>query len=161
MATSILDYIFRELATSYLGRYDLAHVSPEELAPGSPDREFAGASGGVRDQDTADALPAVQRLASSGYVRSRFRVYSGARAEADGSLAISRGYEASYTGGSEAATLVHGQTALSEQVHVHVSRQARMKGYEGDSCSECGNFTLVRNGTCLKCMTCGATTGCS
>ena len=161
MATSILDYIFRELATSYLGRYDLAHVSPEELSPGSPDREFAGAAAGGGGAEAADALPAVQRLASSGYVRSRFRVYSGARAEADGALAISRGFEASYAGGSEAATLVHGQATLAEQVHVHVSRQARMKGYEGDSCSECGNFTLVRNGTCLKCMTCGATTGCS
>jgi ribonucleoside-diphosphate reductase alpha chain len=40
-------------------------------------------------------------------------------------------------------------------------RAARMKGYEGDSCSECGNFTLIRNGTCLKCDTCGATSGCS
>jgi ribonucleoside-diphosphate reductase alpha chain len=39
--------------------------------------------------------------------------------------------------------------------------EARMKGYEGDSCGECGNFTLVRNGTCLKCDTCGATSGCS
>ena len=41
------------------------------------------------------------------------------------------------------------------------SSQARLKGYEGDACSECGNFTLVRNGTCLKCATCGSTTGCS
>ena len=40
-------------------------------------------------------------------------------------------------------------------------RAARMKGYEGDSCGECGNFTLVRNGTCLKCDTCGGTSGCS
>jgi ribonucleoside-diphosphate reductase alpha chain len=40
-------------------------------------------------------------------------------------------------------------------------REARMKGYEGDSCDECGNFTLVRNGTCMKCDTCGATSGCS
>ena len=40
-------------------------------------------------------------------------------------------------------------------------REARMKGYEGDACGECGNFTLVRNGTCLKCNTCGATSGCS
>ena len=40
-------------------------------------------------------------------------------------------------------------------------REARMKGYEGDSCGECGNFTLVRNGTCLKCDTCGGTSGCS
>jgi ribonucleoside-diphosphate reductase alpha chain len=39
--------------------------------------------------------------------------------------------------------------------------EARMKGYEGDSCGECGNFTMVRNGTCLKCDTCGATNGCS
>ena len=38
---------------------------------------------------------------------------------------------------------------------------ARMKGYEGESCGECGNFTMVRNGTCLKCDTCGATSGCS
>ena len=38
-------------------------------------------------------------------------------------------------------------------------REARLKGYEGDSCGECGNFTLVRNGTCLKCNTCGATSG--
>jgi ribonucleoside-diphosphate reductase alpha chain len=39
--------------------------------------------------------------------------------------------------------------------------EARMKGYEGDACGECGNFTLVRNGTCLKCNTCGGTSGCS
>ena len=40
-------------------------------------------------------------------------------------------------------------------------REARAKGYEGHSCDECGNFTLVRNGTCMKCLTCGATSGCS
>jgi len=39
--------------------------------------------------------------------------------------------------------------------------EARMKGYEGESCTECGNFTMVRNGTCLKCETCGSTSGCS
>lgn len=39
--------------------------------------------------------------------------------------------------------------------------EARARGYEGDSCGECGNFTLVRNGTCMKCDTCGSTTGCS
>jgi ribonucleoside-diphosphate reductase alpha chain len=38
---------------------------------------------------------------------------------------------------------------------------ARLKGYVGDACSACGNFTLVRNGTCLKCDTCGGTSGCS
>jgi ribonucleoside-diphosphate reductase alpha chain len=39
--------------------------------------------------------------------------------------------------------------------------EARMKGYEGDACEACGNFTLVRNGTCMKCNTCGSTSGCS
>jgi ribonucleoside-diphosphate reductase alpha chain len=38
---------------------------------------------------------------------------------------------------------------------------AKLKGFEGDACPECGNFTMVRNGTCLKCTTCGGTTGCS
>ncbi|MBL8660376.1 MAG: vitamin B12-dependent ribonucleotide reductase [Rhodospirillales bacterium] len=171
IATSILDYIFRELATSYLGRYDLAHVAPDEMAPGSPDREFGGAGGSGGDEaGDVDALPAVHRLASSGYVRSRFRVYTGTRESAEAGGAAARSVETAFAGavgGSEAATLVHGQAALSEHVtgHLHVhaqhSRQARMKGYEGDSCDECGNFTLVRNGTCLKCLTCGATTGCS
>lgn len=41
------------------------------------------------------------------------------------------------------------------------SEAARAKGYTGDCCSDCGNMTMVRNGTCLKCETCGSTTGCS
>ena len=47
------------------------------------------------------------------------------------------------------------------EVRLERIRAARIKGYEGDSCEECGNFTLIRNGTCLKCDTCGATSGCS
>ena len=41
------------------------------------------------------------------------------------------------------------------------AREAKLKGYVGDPCPECGAWTLVRNGTCLKCNTCGSTTGCS
>jgi GxxExxY protein len=44
---------------------------------------------------------------------------------------------------------------------VELAKEARMKGYEGDACGDCGNFTLVRNGTCMKCNTCGGTSGCS
>ena len=33
MSTSVLDYIFRELAISYLGRSDLAHVEQSDLRP--------------------------------------------------------------------------------------------------------------------------------
>ena len=50
----------------------------------------------------------------------------------------------------------HAKAAASEK-----RAEARAKGYEGESCGECGNFTLVRNGTCMKCDTCGSTTGCS
>lgn len=39
--------------------------------------------------------------------------------------------------------------------------EAKARGYEGDMCTECSNFTLVRNGTRMKCDTCGSTTGCS
>jgi ribonucleoside-diphosphate reductase alpha chain len=41
------------------------------------------------------------------------------------------------------------------------SNIARVKGYDGNACPGCGHFTLVRNGSCLKCETCGDTTGCS
>jgi ribonucleoside-diphosphate reductase alpha chain len=51
----------------------------------------------------------------------------------------------------------HGEVAaLDNEVHV-----AKMKGYEGDPCPVCGHFTLVRSGTCMRCDTCGSTTGCS
>ncbi|MEX2600252.1 MAG: hypothetical protein WD355_01310 [Balneolaceae bacterium] len=39
--------------------------------------------------------------------------------------------------------------------------RAKQLGYTGDSCPECGSMTMIRNGTCLKCITCGSTTGCS
>ena len=57
-----------------------------------------------------------------------------------------------------AAKRAPAQTAQTARDEV---RSARMKGYEGDPCPICGHLTLVRNGTCLKCETCGSTTGCS
>jgi ribonucleoside-diphosphate reductase alpha chain len=56
---------------------------------------------------------------------------------------------------AKASPAKSGATALDKRT------EARMKGYVGESCPECANFTLVRNGTCLKCDTCGSTTGCS
>lgn len=38
---------------------------------------------------------------------------------------------------------------------------SRQFGYTGDQCTSCNAFTMVRNGTCLKCDSCGTTTGCS
>ena len=183
MATSIVDYMFRELAVSYLGRYDLAHVDPKDL---DSDGLGRGGTGGLMSRDSDDdPIPFVRRLTSNGYVRNRFRVYSGARR--NGEEAVSAGMESEPAGVVEtetvgavaveaggdlplASALAAGeamaggsaQALMETMAHQHHRvHSAKMLGYEGDSCSECGNFTLVRNGTCLKCVTCGSTTGCS
>src|SRR6185437_14501114 len=57
---------------------------------------------------------------------------------------------------NQADARIHAKQAAAEK-----RAEARAKGYEGEACGECGNFTLVRNGTCMKCDTCGSTTGCS
>jgi ribonucleoside-diphosphate reductase alpha chain len=49
----------------------------------------------------------------------------------------------------------------SGTVQMDPRAKAKIQGYEGDPCGECGNYTLVRNGTCMKCNTCGGTSGCS
>jgi len=54
-----------------------------------------------------------------------------------------------------------GSGPVTELKQLSASEMARLKGYEGDPCGDCGQFTMVRNGTCLKCITCGTTTGCS
>ena len=163
MATSVIDYIFRELAVSYLGRTDLAHVEASDLLPDSVGR---GQTEGrpAAPASANRAFDAVKLVTSSGYVRNKFVVFEGgiAAAEArtgDGALALVGG-TATPAGGTEAAgvdaRVWQGTAPRTGQV-----REARIKGFEGDSCSECGNFTLVRNGTCLKCVTCGTTSGCS
>ena len=165
MATSILDYIFRELAVSYMGRNDLAHVEPSDLTPDS-----IGA--GETESDLPETgLPAG---ASMGFMRTKFLVINGAKAKSAAAQAAApvQAAKMQASGGGGAQTqVVTEQTATAVSVSAEVMertdtkltqvREAKMKGYEGDPCGECGNFTLVRNGTCLKCNTCGGTTGCS
>jgi ribonucleoside-diphosphate reductase alpha chain len=168
MSTSILDYVFRELAVSYLGRNDLAHVEPADLysdTVGSGHRE-----GDLQDEELLEnPMKAVMGLASNGYVRSNLYVLDGgnanavqanlaATAQAAGEMAAA----AVVSTGNGGGTVAVSAAAVSESdTRLARIREARIKGYEGDSCAECGNFTLVRNGTCLKCDTCGSTSGCS
>lgn len=119
MATSILDYIFREIAINYLGRYDLAHVQPEL------DQGTIG---------TSTDYPVVMQAVEEDVLEEKATGTHGANVLP---------YRSGKTGNAEA------------------SAQAKIQGYAGDACGECGNFTMVRNGTCLKCVTCGATSGCS
>jgi ribonucleoside-diphosphate reductase alpha chain len=154
-ATSILDYVFRELAISYLGRHDLAHVEPSEIG-------FDALGRGV---DETPKVPAA-RVMSSGFVRKQnLSNVVLMQPAASGSPAHALQLRAAESLGHAAAAEVHVHEHHEQHLHVHtpldLRAEARMKGYEGESCSECGNFTMVRNGTCLKCDTCGNTSGCS
>ncbi len=164
MATSVLDYIFRELAVSYLGRTDLAHVEPADLLPDtlgqSSDRNPGGDLAAA-----SQALDRVMNLASTGYVRNNLYVLSTAKAaraaaqqETMTSTTALAGAEQRVAGMAAGYAAASGGGAATVASRV---AEARMKGYEGDACTECGNFTLVRNGTCMKCDTCGTTSGCS
>jgi ribonucleoside-diphosphate reductase alpha chain len=165
-ATSILDYIFRELAVSYLGRYDLAHVQPDE----------AGATTLGKGEDAEK--PSANSIVSAGLVRGkvaeRLQVVGGSAANntASGtSTAVSTNTVTASLSSAAVATSAALQLApepasaeAAPKPLESVAEQrtiARMKGYEGENCAECGNFTMVRNGTCLKCDTCGSTSGCS
>jgi ribonucleoside-diphosphate reductase alpha chain len=186
-ATSILDYLFRELAVSYLSRFDLAHVEPSE---GNFDALGKGVEEGKAPaQGTA-------RYVSRGLTRSRTdklvvmpggtpsggetRGGSTASAPAAKITSIAAAGPSARAHGVEGATALKPERAPSptealenlpwsrtdaradaKALAAEKRAEAKAQGYEGEACGECGNFTLVRNGTCLKCNTCGSTTGCS
>jgi ribonucleoside-diphosphate reductase alpha chain len=160
MATSIIDYVFRELAVSYLGRHDLAHAEPHDVLP---DAMGEG-------EQAEKLLQLAGKTVSQGFIRSSNLYFikpqareTQPRAEKGASVVNAR----AASGGAiaEEVSLNVRVTEVTQSrrsaVGVDSLKVARMKGYEGDACSDCGNFTLVRNGTCLKCETCGATSGCS
>lgn len=185
-ATSILDYVFRELAVSYMSRFDLAHVDPTES-------NFDALGKGVEEGKEPDEAQHATKLVSRGLTRSRTDNLVVMRG---GSAAVASTSDNAPSGGSRVTSLasrgagdaLEGAVALKQEVSHDLSpteklealqwskagsaaqavpskaerrAEAKAKGYEGEMCSECGNFTLVRNGTCMKCDTCGSTTGCS
>jgi ribonucleoside-diphosphate reductase alpha chain len=141
MATSILDYIFRELAVSYLGRYDLAQVQPSQhMDAMGPDPEYTGEEEGATTYRTADTVrPVTAALPKAAPVAAPVPVMATAASTAP-ATSVQRG----------------SAQPITERV-----REAVAKGYSGDACGTCGQFALVRNGTCLKCDSCGSTSGCS
>ena len=150
MATSVLDYIFRELAVSYLGRNDLGHAEPEE--------QFDSIGGGTAEGTAAGPEDVMRRVASTGYMRNNLYVIK--QNESGSTETVASAAALTGVGTAEAVAV---SAVITEEVDSTLDRviEARMQGYEGDACGDCGNFTLVRNGTCLKCVTCGSTSGCS
>jgi ribonucleoside-diphosphate reductase alpha chain len=161
LATSIIDYIFRELAITYLGRDDLGQVTPEDLRP-----EAIGTAEAVDyvSEETVEGGQIPAREAGSGNGHGNGNGHGAAAKAGAPATPAPEGFsrtarapvarQVSVLESMQAQQLV--QPTVFEQVRV-----ARLLGYEGDPCSECGQFTQVRNGTCLKCLTCGATSGCS
>ena len=149
MSTSILDYTFRELAISYLDRHDLGHVDREDL-------EVSTTGAGEAQSEL------VNKVTSRGFIRKQgLVVYSNAAAAAAAPAEEAVTTMRAATPEVAVVTEAVATTSNAEAVTAERVQQARMQGYEGESCPECQNFTLVRNGTCLKCNTCGSTTGCS
>ena len=197
MVTSVIDYIFRELAMTYLGRYDLVQVSPEDLrgdyagtsrqaalefedeeegadveghAPGFTREDHS--SHGFRKGQGPEALltsAVVENPVGNGFSSGASKPERGQQSSPPPSPVARLGAPAGDDQGGKSATGSFAErgnaaavlSAPSIDVLADRIREARMKGYEGDPCSECGSFTLVRNGVCLKCNSCGATSGCS
>jgi ribonucleoside-diphosphate reductase alpha chain len=181
-ATSILDYVFRELAVSYLERFDLAHVDPstggfDALGKGVEEGKPAPATNYVSKgltRSRTDRLSVVRGVSPSPAAggptgeANRGGVVTAlhspvARAEVSGTTALKSEPEAKLSPAEQLERRVDTQDARAQAKAAASEKraEAKAKGYEGEACTECGNFTLVRNGTCLKCDTCGSTTGCS
>ncbi|MFT4161687.1 vitamin B12-dependent ribonucleotide reductase [Shinella sp.] len=208
-ATSILDYVFRELAVSYLGRHDLAHVDTSDfgntalgkgIQEGKTNLISTGwtrghkptlVQGGQSERSLSEpkgaATAAPAKAASTGNVTSfagnAARKLEPATAIATSEIvAFKRDYEEraaelaeeiaeevaddapeSVTALFSDKAAAEAASAKAEAKKLEAERRMRSiaQGYTGNMCSECQNFTMVRNGTCEKCDTCGATSGCS
>jgi ribonucleoside-diphosphate reductase alpha chain len=144
MSTSIIDYVFRELAITYMGRDDLAHVSEEDLRHDTLHHEAA-----EPDYDEEVVLSQTPPV-----VAHHLAVDVDAYYDEDDDLDVSAPIV------EEPKPAVH-LVARARSHKIQAVLDAKAKGYEGDACGDCGAMTMVRNGSCLKCMSCGATSGCS
>jgi ribonucleoside-diphosphate reductase alpha chain len=140
LSTSVIDYIFRDLAISYFKRGDLGQIKPEDLLTTATGNEAFGGSG------------TGEKMKASSAVKSNNAAGTTVMAQA---VPVKGNVPAKTSGTPEKTVNAPAQSETDKII------QARIKGYEGDPCPVCGNFTLVRNGTCMKCDTCGGTTGCS
>jgi ribonucleoside-diphosphate reductase alpha chain len=140
MVTSVIDYIFRDLAITYLGRHDLGQVKPEDLntTDVAQDKEEFGYA----------------KLESKEEQIKRFRYLHQKMKQKKEKIFGMTHNEIN----DLADALAYGN---KRDANIDLIKQARERGYEGDPCPTCGAFTLIRNGTCMKCDTCGNTTGCS
>ncbi len=151
MSTSVIDYVFRELAISYLDRLDLAHLpgDGEETRPDAV-RQLEPDTAIMINAGPASATPSMHMDPLHNHSNGNGSGNGNGYATATNAITSTVAYPAQR--GGHTSTLAIQEAQLAE---------AKLKGYEGEACPECACFTMVRNGTCLKCDSCGATSGCS
>ncbi|MYK56004.1 MAG: adenosylcobalamin-dependent ribonucleoside-diphosphate reductase, partial [Acidimicrobiia bacterium] len=139
MASSMVDYIFRALAIEYLEREDLGQVGtpeprelPEEPHPTVSDRGRQLALAAAQEEDNLEAVKEAAEFVDS---PTNADLISQLLPQAEG-------------GGGTAMMPSSTQILLS-----------KMMG-DAPMCDECGHMT-VRNGSCYRCLNCGASLGCS
>ncbi len=157
MVTSVIDYIFRELAICYLDRLELAHLPEGEQGRGNSVQNLEGPKRPTVNIGPATKATPSMHLASPAHTNGNGNGNGHAKAP-NGNGSSSAAITLTATAVVPKASTA---TATPTSTKTSAIAEARLKGYEGESCRECGNFTLVRNGTCLKCNTCGSTSGCS
>ncbi len=173
MATSVIDFIFRELAITYLGRSDLCQVSEEDLL-GEADKVRTEEAPEFSDEEVVSertlplpfAAEKPERSAAAPAARAPAPPPAPGRGVRHPEAIVPLGHGGNgngHHGNGHHATEAASVATAPARSATFAARMAiaRLKGYEGDACRDCGQFTLLRNGTCLKCNTCGATTGCS
>jgi ribonucleoside-diphosphate reductase alpha chain len=176
-ATSILDYVFRELAVSYLDRDDLAHVPADAATNTGLGKGEAESS--ARSASHAPAPVPAQSLVSRGMTRGRVKdqnlmlVSGGPTATAFNPVASLHQNTVTALKNSTAYVPEPTPTAFNAgeldpipspppQTDARLLRQeAQMKGYTGDQCTNCNSMRMKVSGHCLVCEDCGTTTGCS
>ena len=133
MCTSVIDYVFRELAISYLDMEDVGHLSPPPLIHsdiGDPAAERAAPDTDKVVENLVTAINSVSE--ASPEVEARFR-------EAHDGWKGDPHYPATTPNRNDAV----------------------MMGYTGDACTRCGSMKMRKSGTCGVCEECGDTSGCS
>lgn len=171
MSTSVIDFIFRELALSYLGRTDLVQVKPEDLrsdAVGKPeqvpdfdDESEAGEFEGPMPGSAHTPHDSAGYRRDFGGPSEPHDPQAPLPFDGNAKAAGSPTYQLQMKKTTNQPEPVASGSVVNQDRLAATIREARLKGYEGDPCTNCGAFTLVRNGVCLKCQSCGETSGCS
>ncbi len=156
MATSTIDYIFRDLAIHYLDRTDLAQVTPDDLRADAIGKNHESEPGETPSQDSKDKTSGIIQNKGEESL-NKTTAPSDFQAKENRSNGQAKAVEVIPILSNEG----EGGQAVTAKKLISTAVIAKLKGYEGDPCDDCGQLTLVRNGTCLKCQTCGATSGCS